>query len=182
MSKKKEPEFNEEAGRDEVKDAAKPEGDAQTPEFEMQPDPADALRAELAAEKERYLRLAAEYDNYRKRSQKEREAIFSEVKADTITKILPIYDNLCRALAIPCADEAFHKGVEMIMNQVVEAFDKLGIKKIPAVGEKFDPSLHNAVVHVEDDSLGESVIVEEFQAGFTVGEKVIRFSMVKVAN
>lgn len=182
MSKKKDKESAEELRSSETQGGAKPEGDAQTPEFEMQQDPSDALRAELAAEKDRYIRIAAEYDNYRKRSQKERDAIYGEVKADTVSKILPIYDNLARALAIPCADEAFYKGVEMTMNQVLEAFEKLGIKKIPTAGEKFNPDLHNAVVHIEDETLEESVIVEEFQTGFTIGDRVIRFSMVKVAN
>lgn len=182
MSKKKEKDNAEELRGSESPGAARAAGDAKNPEFEMQPDPSEALRAELSAEKDRYLRLAAEYDNYRKRSQKERDSIYGEVKADTVSKLLPIYDNLARALAIPCADEAFYKGVEMTMNQVLDAFQKLGIKKIPAAGEKFDPSLHNAVVHVEDETLGESVIVEEFQSGFMVGDRVIRFSMVKVAN
>lgn len=182
MSKKKDKDPAEELRGSETQGGENPAGDAETPEFEMQPDPSDALRAELAAEKDRYLRLAAEYDNYRKRSQKEREAISGEVKADTVSKILPIYDNLARALAIPCVDEAFYKGVEMTMNQVLEVFGKLGIKKIPATGEKFDPGLHNAVVHVEDETLGESVIIEEFLAGFTIGDRVIRFSVVKVAN
>jgi len=146
------------------------------------PDPSEELRAELAAEKERCLRLAAEYDNYRKRSQKEREALFADVKCDTVSRLLPIYDNLARALASPCSDEAFYKGVEMTMNQFMEVFDKLGISKIPSVGEKFNPDLHNALMHAEDDSVGEGIVVEEFQAGFILGEKVIRYSMVKVAN
>jgi len=146
------------------------------------PDPSEELRSELAAEKDRYLRLAAEYDNYRKRSQKEREALFADVKCDTVSKLLPIYDNLARALFAPCSDEAFYKGVEMTMTQLMEAFDKLGIKKIPGTGEKFNPDLHNAIMHVEDDSVGEGTIVEEFQTGFILGEKVIRHSMVKVAN
>lgn len=147
-----------------------------------QPDPAEELRAELAAEKDRYLRLAAEYDNYRKRSQKEREALFLDVKCETVSKLLPIYDNLVRALTAPCSDEAFYKGVEMTMNQFMEVFDKLGIEKIPSLGETFNPEVHNAVMHVEDDSVGESVVVEEFQTGFILGEKVIRYSTVKVAN
>ena len=181
MSKKKDKDNSEELKGNETINTAK-EADVENEEFEMQPDPSDALRAELATEKDRYIRLAAEYDNYRKRSQKERDAIFSDVKADTVSKILPIYDSLSRALAIPCADEAYYKGIEMTMIQVIDAFDKLGIKKIPTVCERFNPGLHNAVVHVEDDTLGESVIVEEFQAGFMIGDKVIRFSMVKVAN
>lgn len=146
------------------------------------PDPAEELRSELAAEKERCLRLAAEYDNYRKRSQKEREALFTDVKCDTVLRLLPIYDNLARALAAPCSDEAFYKGVEMTMNQFMEVFEKLGISKIPSVGEKFNPDLHDAVMHVEDEGAGEGVVVEEFQAGFILSEKVIRYSVVKVAN
>lgn len=147
-----------------------------------QPDPAEELRAELAAEKDRYLRLAAEYNNYRKRSQKEREALFLDVKCETVSKLLPIYDNLARALSAPCSDEAFYKGVEMTMNQFMEIMDKLGIEKIPSLGEKFNPEVHNAVMHVEDDCVGENVVVEEFQTGFILGEKVIRYSTVKVAN
>lgn len=141
-----------------------------------------ALKAELDAERDKYLRLAAEYDNYRKRSQKEREALFQDVKAETVSQLLPVYDNLERALAQKCEDEAFYKGVEMTMNQLCEIFTKLGISEIPSLGEKFDPEFHNAVMHVEDEEAGESIIVEEFQKGFKLGDKVIRFSMVKVAN
>ena len=93
-----------------------------------------------------------------------------------------MYDNLERALKQPCGDEAYAKGVEMTMNQLKEVFSKLGITEIPALGEPFDPNVHNAVMHVEDDSVGENTIVEVFQAGFKNGEKVIRFAMVKVAN
>ncbi len=136
----------------------------------------------LKAEKDKYLRLYAEYDNFRKRSQKERDALFSTVKSDVILQILPVYDNLERALALTTTDEAFYKGIEMTMNQLKEIFEKLGIKPIDAVGKKFDANLHNAVMHIEDDQYGENEIVEEFQKGFTLGDKVIRFSMVKVAN
>ena len=136
----------------------------------------------LAAEKDKYMRLYAEYENYRKRSSKEREALYSQVKSDTVMGFLPVYDNLERALKTGCSDEAFLKGIEMTMTQLRGVFEKLGIKEIDAVGKKFDANLHNAVMHVEDESLGESEIVEEFQKGFTLGDKVIRFSMVKVAN
>ena len=136
----------------------------------------------LAAEKDRYTRLYAEYENYRKRSSREREALYSQVKSDTVISFLPVYDNLERALKTGCDDEAFLKGIEMTMAQLRGVFEKLGIKEIEAVGKKFDANLHNAVMHVEDESLGESEIVEEFQKGFTLGDKVIRFSMVKVAN
>ena len=136
----------------------------------------------LKAEKDKYLRLYAEYDNFRKRSQKERDALFSSVKSEVILQILPVYDNLERALAITTTDEDFYKGIEMTMNQLKEIFEKLGVKPIDAVGKKFDANFHNAVMHIEDDKYGENEIVEEFQKGFTLGDKVIRFSMVKVAN
>ena len=137
---------------------------------------------EVKAESERYLRLMAEYDNFRKRSAKEREAIYTDVRVDTVGKFLPVYDNLQRALATATADEAFKKGVEMTFNQLCEVFKKLGVEEIEAVGKTFDPNYHNAVMHVEDEEKDENEIVEEFQKGFKVGEKVIRFSMVKVAN
>ena len=140
------------------------------------------LEAELAAEKEKYLRLAAEYDNFRKRSIKERELLYSEIRADTITRILPVYDNLSRALQQECIDEAFYKGVELTMTQMKEIFEKLGVMEIAAVGEAFDPERHNAVMHIEDDCYGANEVVEEFEKGFMLGDRVIRFSAVKVAN
>lgn len=155
--------------------------DAGTAEVTEQP-PARDYEAELAAEKERYLRLAAEYDNYRKRSQKEREALFADVRAETVKELLPVFDNLERALAAECSDSAFYKGVEMTMTQLTGIFEKLGVTMIEAEGQVFDPQLHNAVVHVEDETLGENVIVEQFQRGFKLNDKVIRFAMVKVAN
>ena len=142
----------------------------------------DSIQKQLAQQEDRFLRLAAEYDNYRKRTAKEKEALWNDAKADTAIAFLPVYDNLERALKQPTADEAYKKGVEMTMNQLKEIFTKLGITEIPALGENFDPNLHNAVMHVEDENLGENVVAEVFQAGFQLGEKVIRFAMVKVAN
>lgn len=146
----------------------------------------EALKAEtaaaLAAEKDKYLRLAAEYDNYRRRSQKEKESVYSDGKADTVLQLLPVYDNLERALKAECTDPNFYRGVEMTMTQLTEIFAKLGVTPIEAAGQPFDPAEHNAVVHVEDDTLGENLVVEEFQKGFKLGDKVIRFAMVKVAN
>jgi len=146
----------------------------------------EALKAEtaaaLAAEKDKYLRLAAEYENYRRRSQKEKESVYSDGKADTVLQLLPVYDNLERALKAECTDPNFYRGVEMTMTQLTEIFAKLGVTPIDAAGQPFDPSEHNAVVHVEDDTLGENLVVEEFQKGFKLGDKVIRFAMVKVAN
>ena len=136
----------------------------------------------IQAEKEKYLRLCAEYDNFRKRSQKEKEGLYGDIKSDTVSKFLPVYDNLARALAQSTEDEAYRKGVEMIMNQFNTTLEKLGVSRIESLGQKFDPSLHNAVMHVDDEEKGENEIVEVFQEGFKYGEKVIRFAMVKVAN
>ncbi len=136
----------------------------------------------IQAEKEKYLRLCAEYDNFRKRSQKERESLYADIKADTLLKFLPVYDNLERALATPTADEAYRKGVEMTMVQFNQTLEKLGITEIEALGKPFDPNVHNAVMHVEDESFGENEVVEVFQKGFRLNDKVIRFAMVKVAN
>lgn len=141
------------------------------------------LACELKDEKDKYLRLAAEYDNYRKRSQKERESIYADVRADTVLKILPVFDNLERALKQETSDEAYRRGVEMTMTQLKDILSKLGVSEITAApGTAFDPQLHEAVMHVEDDSKGEGEVVEEFQKGFKLGDKVIRFSVVKVAN
>lgn len=149
---------------------------------EEEASPEEALRAELAGEKDKYLRLAAEYDNYRRRSSRERERIFADVKKDVLTKILPIYDNLERALKQETADEAYRKGVEMTMHQFEETLKGLGVTAIEAVGETFDPNIHNAVMHTEDPEKGENEIVAEFQKGFRMGDDVIRVSMVQVAN
>ena len=136
----------------------------------------------LAEAAEKYLRLAAEYDNYRKRTAKEKESAWTEAKAQTVTAFLPVYDNLERALKQPTSDEAYKKGVEMTMKGLQDALTNLGVEVIPALGETFDPNRHNAVMHVDDEEAGENTIVEVFQQGFLCGEKVIRFSMVKVAN
>ena len=140
------------------------------------------FEAELKAEKEKHLRLLAEYDNYRKRSARERENIFADIRCDTVTKFLPVYDNLVRALEQSTEDEAYRKGVEMIMTQFQEVLERLGIAEIETEGKPFDPTLHEAVVHEVDETKGEGEIVQEFRRGFKMGDKVIRFAMVKVAN
>jgi molecular chaperone GrpE len=140
------------------------------------------LKKMVALQEDKYLRLAAEYENYRRRTAKEKEAIWSDAKGDAAAAFLPVYDNLERALKQETADEAYKKGVEMTMNQLKDVLAKLGITEIPALGETFDPKFHNAVMHVDDESLGENVVADVFQAGFQLGEKVIRFAMVKVAN
>lgn len=131
---------------------------------------------------DRYLRMAAEYDNFRKRTAKEKEAIWNDAKADAALAFLPVYDNLERALKQETADEAYKKGVEMTMNQLKTVLEKLGITEIEALGQPFDPTLHNAVMHIEDENFGENTVAEVFQAGFRLGDKVVRFAMVKVAN
>ena len=134
------------------------------------------------AEHESHLRLAAEYDNFRKRTAKEKEQSYSNGKADAVAKLLPVYDNLERALAQETADEAFKKGVEMTMNELVKIFSGLGVEIFGNVGDEFDPNLHNAVMHTENEELGENTISMVFQKGFKIGEKVVRFAMVQVAN
>ena len=142
----------------------------------------EALEKEKAALNDKYLRICAEYDNFRRRSQKERDNLYGDIKADTVQKFLPVYDNLERALKQGTEDEAYRKGVEMIMTQFESTLEKLGVTVIDSLGQTFDPALHNAVMHVDDEEKGENEIVEVFQQGFKLGEKVIRFAMVKVAN
>ena len=168
----------EDAGA-ETEPQAAPPGEA--PEAAA-PEDTEAPVLEQMVPKEQFLRLAAEYDNYRKRTAKEKEGLWSEAKADTVQAFLPVYDNLERALKQETADEAYKKGVEMTMNQLKEVFARLGITEIEAQGKPFDPNLHNAVMHVDDENLGENVVAQVFQAGFMLGEKVIRFAMVQVAN
>ena len=134
------------------------------------------------AEHDSYLRLAADYDNFRKRTIKEKEASYGNGKADAVEKLLPVYDNLERALNQPTQDEAYKKGVEMTMTQLVSIFNGLGVEIFGNVGDTFDPNIHNAVMHTEDESLGENTITQVFQKGFKLGEKIVRFAMVQVAN
>ena len=181
--------------KDDVPEQEQPE--QEQPEQELTPETASAEPAEgevidaprepdagelLRAEQEKYLRLAAEYDNFRKRSARERESIYADVRAATLEHFLPVYDNLERALRQGTEDEAYKKGVEMIMQGFVAAMEKLNVSIYGEAGETFDPNLHNAVMHTEDEEKGESEIVEVFQKGFRLGDKIIRFAMVKVAN
>ncbi len=136
----------------------------------------------LAEKDKQYQYLAAEYDNFRRRSAKEKTEAYSKAKAEAALSFLPVFDNLQRALATPCGDEVYVKGVEMTMNQLKQVLEKLDIHEIEALGQPFDPNKHNAVMHVEDAAVGENTVIEVFQSGFTMGEKVIRFAMVKVAN
>ena len=134
------------------------------------------------AERDAHLRLAAEYDNFRKRTVKEKEASYGNGKADAVAKMLPVYDNLERALNQPTEDTAYKKGVEMTMNELVKIFTSLGAEIFGNVGDEFDPNLHNAVMHIDSEELGENTIAQVFQKGFKIGEKIVRFAMVQVAN
>ena len=134
------------------------------------------------AERDAHLRVAAEYDNFRKRTVKEKEQSYGNGKADAVAKILPIYDNLERALNQPTEDAAYKKGVEMTMNELIKIFTSLGVEVFGEVGEAFDPNLHNAVMHIDDEALGENTIAQVFQRGAKIGDKVVRFAMVQVAN
>ena len=162
----------------EANEAPEAPGTAETPETpETNP-----FEEKYNAEHDSFLRLAAEFDNFRKRTVKEKEASYGNGKADAVEKMLPVYDNLERALNQPTEDAAYKKGVELTMNELVKIFTGLGVEIFGAVGDSFDPNLHNAVMHTEDESLGENVIAQVFQKGFKVGEKIVRFAMVQVAN
>lgn len=162
-----------------------PKQEPQAPETakaEPKESEAEQLQKKLAAEHDNFLRLAAEYDNFRKRSRKEKEALYTDVKAETAGKFLPVFDDLERALANETADEAYKKGVELIMNEFRKIMKDLGVEEFGENGDAFDPNAFNAVLHIEDENLGENVVAQVFQKGFRIGEKVIRHAVVKVAN
>ena len=143
----------------------------------------EALAGQLSSLHDQHLRLAAEYDNYRKRTTREKETIYQDAKLDTIAKFLEVYDNLERAASQTGDEDNVHKqGMVMIFNQLRNVLEKMGVTIDDPQGQPFDPARHNAVMHVEDDAFGENQIAEVFQQGFQIGDKVIRHAMVKVAN
>ncbi len=143
----------------------------------------EGLAGQLAAQNDKYLRLAAEYDNYRKRTAKEKESIYQDARLDTVEKFLEVYDNLERAVQQAGGEENVHKkGMEMIFHQLVAVLEKMGVTILDPMGEDFDPERHEAVMHIDSEELGESVVSQVFQKGFLLGEKVIRFARVQVAN
>jgi len=171
---KKQPEVAEET-------VETPEVQEEAPETAEVPQ-VDPWEEKYNAEHDSFLRLAADYDNFRKRTVKEKEASYGNGRADTVGKLLPVYDNLERALNQPTEDAAYKKGVEMTMNELVKILGGMGVEIFGAPGDAFDPNLHNAVMHIDDESLGENAISQVFQKGFKLGDKVIRFAMVQVAN
>ncbi len=143
----------------------------------------EGLAAQLAALNDQHLRLAAEYDNYRKRTTKEKESVYQDAKMDTISKFLEVYDNLERAVSQAGDEENVHKkGMTMIFSQLKNVLEKMGVTIEDPAGKEFDPAKHNAVMHVEDENLGENVVAQVFQKGFLLGDRVIRFAAVQVAN
>lgn len=144
----------------------------------------EKLNATIAEEQDKYLRLYAEYDNFRKRSAREREGIYTDAYCDALSQILPVLDNLERAAQFNAeeADSPMAKGLELTLKSFVETLNKMGVYEIEALDKEFDPNLHNAVMHVDDEGVGENIVVEVFMKGYKKGDKVLRHSMVKVAN
>ncbi len=169
----------------EKKTEVAPEETVETPEVQeetVEMPEVNPWEEKYNAEHDSYLRLAADYDNFRKRTVKEKEQSYGHGKADAVEKLLPVYDNLERALNQPTQDEAYKKGVEMTMNQLVSIFTSLGVEIFGNVGDAFDPNIHNAVMHTEEEGVEENTITQVFQKGFRLGEKIVRFAMVQVAN
>ena len=138
---------------------------------------------QLETTKDQFTRLSAEYDNYRKRTTKEKDNIYQDAKADTVKAFLDVYDNLERAAAAPGDEESPHKkGLEMIFQQYKNILEKLGVTEIEAKGQTFDPEKMNAVMHIDDENLGENEVAQVFQAGFQMGDKIVRYAIVQVAN
>ena len=165
--------------RQEKKKLKKAEDHAQELEKKL-----SAAEMQLSEANDKYMRLYAEYDNFRRRSQKEKEGTYADAYIDALTQILPVLDNLERAAQFSTndAENPLAKGLELTLKSFAETMEKMGVAEIPALGEKFDPNVHNAVMHVDDDTFGENEIVEVFMKGYIRGDKVLRHSMVKVAN
>ena len=158
------------------------EAKAEEAKKEEKPSELDTVKEQLAKEHDGYLRLAAEYDNYRKRTTKEKENVYADAKADTVKEFLGVLDNLERGLAQFAEGDPHRQGMELICRQFLAVLEKLGVTRIEAQGQPFDPQKHDAVMHVEDENVGENTVVEVLQQGYQLGDKVLRFAMVKVAN
>lgn len=156
--------------------------DAAAEEKEPELTEEEKLKKELEESKDKYLRLMAEYDNFRKRSAKERLDLSATIKGNTIGEILPVFDNFERALAAETEDTNYKAGVEMIFKQFGDMLTKLGVEIIDPIGQTFDPNIANAVNQIEDENLGENEVAQVFQKGYKIGDKVIRYAMVVVAN
>ena len=172
----------EEAAEQPAETPAEEPAGAPAEETAEQPDPLAELQKKLDETNDRLLRTAAEYDNFRRRSQKEKEAIYTDSKAEIIGKLLPVIDNFERAAAAETDAENYKKGIEMTVRQLLEALTAMGVEAFGAAGDPFDPNIHNGVMHVDDETLGENVVADVFIKGYRAGDKVIRHASVKVAN
>ncbi|MBU5449349.1 nucleotide exchange factor GrpE [Acetivibrio sp. MSJd-27] len=179
-------EANEEVKEEIREETSEAEEPKKTKETDSSEETAENLEAKVADEvaefKDKLLRTMAEFDNYKRRTAKEKDSMYDYAVCDTVNKLLPVLDTLKLSLQHEKEDTPFKQGVEMVVKQFIDTLDKMDVKEIKAVGEPFDPNFHNAVMHIEDEQYGEKEIVEEFQTGFIRKDKVIRFSMVKVAN
>ncbi len=164
-----------------AEEKTEPKTKGKASEVKLLKEKVEALTAELAEANDKHLRMAAEYDNFRRRSREEKDGIYESALADTVAELLPIIDNLERATAFDDGEKV-KEGLVMISKSTASVFEKLGVEEFGCVGDSFDPNLHNAVLHIEDESLGEGEIVEVFQKGYKKGKHIIRFAMVKVAN
>ena len=167
---------------EEAESQKEPETKTKTSFFGKKKKEKDKFEQQIEDLTDRLKRSMAEFDNYRKRTEKEKSSMYIIGARDIVEKMLPIMDNFERGLAQAPEDDPFAEGMKMIYKQMMTAFDEMGVKPIEAVGKEFDPNLHNAVMHVEDESVGENIVVEEFQKGYTYKDFVVRHSMVKVAN
>lgn len=173
---------NEEVTAEEIEEAA--DTDSENASEENASDDKDekikALEGKLKEEQDKYMRLFAEFDNFRKRTSKEKTEAYGDAAAKTISELLPAIDNFDRALDTPCEDENFKKGIEMIFSQLSDIFAKLGVTEIEALGKPFDPNLHNAIKQVDNPDGESDVVCEVFQKGYKLGDRIIRHSMVAV--
>ena len=167
---------------EETESQKEPEGKTKASFFGKKKKEKDKFEQQIEELTDRLKRSMAEFDNYRKRTEKEKSSMYIIGAKDIVEKMLPIVDNFERGLAQAPEDDPFAEGMKMIYKQMMTAFDEMGVKPIEAVGKDFDPNLHNAVMHVEDESVGENIVVEDFQKGYTYKDFVVRHSMVKVAN
>ena len=183
------PEPEETTAASAAEDTAAPEEAAQVPEVEgtftvtrQQMEQFESLAKLLSDGNDKYLRLAAEYDNYRKRTTKEKEGIYADAKMDTVKPFLDVADNLDRAVSQFEEGDPHRQGMELICKQFAAVLEKLGVTEIAALGQPFDPEKHNAVMHIDDENYAENTVAEVFQKGYQMGDRVVRFAMVKVAN
>lgn len=173
--------FGEEVPKEEKKPEAAKEQKKKSSKTKELEAALEAERSKVAEAEDKYLRLAAEYENFRKRSRAEREGIYAEAAADAIKELLPVFDNLERATQYTAPDKVA-EGVELILKGLPDVFAKMKITVFGKAGEQFDPNIHNAVMHIEDEAYGENEIVDVFQQGYMLGDKVVRYAMVRVAN